>query len=359
MRYTLFTIFFFLGCQLILAQDRFDGSYKDYYDSGELFVEGQYKDDKRVGEWKQYYKNGQVSRIYSYTDGELNEEEISYYDTGVVSSKVVKVGELYIRYGYYESGKLKYERKEDSGYYKGFYEDGQLQVEANYIDRDLSGKWKQYYKNGVLEWIVTYQDGYRHGAYQQFYENGKLKVEGVMLKEKKEGAEMRYNENEELEWKGYYEADEFAKTWVRYNENGKKVEKIKVKKNPSAMRLNKTEVPDGVILKVPVYPGCETVFGNKARIKCMNTGVAKFIAKTFNTELSSELGLSKGKKRIFVAFKIDETGHVKDVNARGPHPALEKEAKRVINVLPTIRPGKQNGKPVTMPFSIPIVFAVK
>jgi protein TonB len=45
--------------------------------------------------------------------------------------------------------------------------------------------------------------------------------------------------------------------------------------------------------------------------------------------------------------------------ARGPHPGLEKEAKRVIGMLPKMKPGRQRGKAVVMPFSIPIVFQVQ
>lgn len=357
MKQTLTFLLLVVSLQFSLAQDHPDGAYKDYYSSGELFIEGQYKNQKRVGEWKQYHLNGEVSRIYSYTDGKLNEEEVYYFDDGIISIEVVKVDNDYIRYGYYESGKLKYERKEDSGYYKGFYEDGQLKTEANYIENELSGKWKSYDENGNLIWVVTYQDGYRHGIYQQYHKNGNLKVEGLILREKKEGAEMRYDENEILVWKGYYEADEFAKTWVKYNEKGKKVEKIKVKKNPSALNLKKTEVPDGVLERVPVYPGCEEVFGNRARKDCMSSNVIKLINKSFNVDIAVSLNLV-GRHRIIVNFKIDKTGQVTDVKARGPHPALEEEAIRVIELIPNVKPGLQRGKPVVIPYSIPIVFQI-
>jgi len=119
------------------------------------------------------------------------------------------------------------------------------------------------------------------------------------------------------------------------------------------------EVPFSVIENVAVFPGCEKKKGNAAKKACMNEKVNKFIGRKFNTELASDLGLPAGKKRIFVQFKVDKSGNITNVAARGPHPGLEKEAKRVIGQLPKMKPGRQRGKAVVMPFSIPIVFSVQ
>ena len=83
------------------------------------------------------------------------------------------------------------------------------------------------------------------------------------------------------------------------------------------------------------------------------------LARDLAIDLASDLGLPPGRKRIFVQFKVDKTGNITSIAARGPHPGLEKEAKRVISQLPKMKPGKQRGKAVVMPFSIPIVFAVQ
>ena len=80
--------------------------------------------------------------------------------------------------------------------------------------------------------------------------------------------------------------------------------------------------------------------------------------RKFNTNLASDLGLS-GRQRILVFFKIDKSGNVTQIQARAPHPGLEKEAKRVVGLLPKMQPGKQRGKPVTVPYSLPILFQVQ
>jgi protein TonB len=117
------------------------------------------------------------------------------------------------------------------------------------------------------------------------------------------------------------------------------------------------EVPFAVIENVPIYPGCEKG-NNDAKRKCMSDKIAKFVQKKFNTDLAGDLGLS-GRQRINVIFKIDRNGNVVGVRSRAPHPRLEKEAARVINLLPKMKPGKQRGKAVTVPYSLPIVFQVQ
>jgi protein TonB len=117
------------------------------------------------------------------------------------------------------------------------------------------------------------------------------------------------------------------------------------------------EVPFAVIENVPVFPGCERG-SNADKRKCMSDKIAKFVQRKFNTDLAGDLGLS-GRQRIFVTFKIDKSGNVTGVRSRAPHPRLEKEAERVINMLPKMKPGRQRGNAVTVPYSLPITFQVQ
>ena len=117
------------------------------------------------------------------------------------------------------------------------------------------------------------------------------------------------------------------------------------------------EVPFAVIENVPIIPGCDKG-NNERKRQCMSEKIAKFVQRKFNTELAGDLGLT-GRQRISVIFKIDKTGSVTGVRARAPHPRLEKEAQRVINLLPKMKPGKQRGKAVIVPYSLPIIFQVQ
>ncbi|HSI70494.1 MAG TPA: energy transducer TonB [Gillisia sp.] len=118
------------------------------------------------------------------------------------------------------------------------------------------------------------------------------------------------------------------------------------------------DVPFAVIENVPIFPGCENMSTNDQRKKCMSEKVQEFVQRRFNTDLGSQLGLS-GVNRVIVVFKIDKNGNITDVRSRAPHPRLEQEAARVVNMLPKMQPGKQRGKPVGVSYSLPIVFQVQ
>lgn len=126
--------------------------------------------------------------------------------------------------------------------------------------------------------------------------------------------------------------------------------------------VDKPVEPEDVIFEkieqVPIYPGCEKKKTNDEKRKCMSDKITQLIQKKFNANLGSELGLS-GKQVIRTQFKIDKTGHVKDIQVRGTHPDLEKEAERVINIIPEMTPGKQRDKNVGVIYTLPIVFQVQ
>ena len=150
---------------------------------------------------------------------------------------------------------------------------------------------------------------------------------------------------------------EVEETVIESTEVNQKTEIVKVEKIVVAEVEEDVEVPFAVIENVPVFPGCEGG-NNEDKKKCMSDKIQQFVSKKFNTELASDLGLS-GRQRINVIFKIDKTGNITGIKARAPHPGLEKEAARVIGLLPKMQPGKQRGKPVTVPYSLPIVFQVQ
>jgi protein TonB len=151
---------------------------------------------------------------------------------------------------------------------------------------------------------------------------------------------------------------EIEETVIESTESDQEEEIVEVEQVEVAEIEEDIDVPFSVIENVPVYPGCEREKNNDARKKCMSDAITKFVGKKFNTELASELGLS-GRQRINVIFKIDKTGSITGVRARAPHPGLEKEAARVINMLPKMKPGKQRGKAVGVPYSLPIIFQVQ
>ena len=116
------------------------------------------------------------------------------------------------------------------------------------------------------------------------------------------------------------------------------------------------DVPFAVIDKVPTYPGCEGMSNEEAK-KCMSKKITQLVMENFNIEVANKNGLT-GKQKIFVQFKIDKNGNVTDARARAPHPDLETEALRVVNKMPKMQPGEQDGKKVGVLYSLPILFEI-
>ena len=58
-------------------------------------------------------------------------------------------------------------------------------------------------------------------------------------------------------------------------------------------------------------------------------------------------------------FVIQKDGSIGNVRMRGPDKNLEEEAARIISKLPKMTPGKQRGRAVRVPFSIPITFKLQ
>lgn len=120
-----------------------------------------------------------------------------------------------------------------------------------------------------------------------------------------------------------------------------------------------TNVPINFIQNVPIYPGCEYAQTNYERRKCMSDQISKLIKRKFDgADIASNYGLT-GRQRIFVRFTIDKTGRVNEVETRAPNEELGNEAKRVINMMPKMTPGRQNNKNVGVIYNLPITFQVE
>jgi protein TonB len=113
------------------------------------------------------------------------------------------------------------------------------------------------------------------------------------------------------------------------------------------------DIPFAIIEDVPLFPGCENVAKSQRR-KCFQEKIQKHIIKNFRyPEIAQEMGI---QGRVFVQFIIGKDGNISGIRTRGPDKNLEKEANRIISKLPKMTPGKQRGRPVRVPFSIPVTF---
>lgn len=108
------------------------------------------------------------------------------------------------------------------------------------------------------------------------------------------------------------------------------------------------------IEKAPTFPGCEE--GDKV---CFSKMVQKHFSQNFNADLTKNLGLTPGRKRVFIGFKIDTDGTIVDIQVRAPHPKIKEEVTRVMELLPKVKPGLQNNKEIAVKYSIPFTLSIE
>jgi len=121
------------------------------------------------------------------------------------------------------------------------------------------------------------------------------------------------------------------------------------------------ELPFAVIEDVPLFPGCENV-PKEQRQQCFQEKINKHVQKYFNyPERAAE---SQTQGRVSVQFVIDKQGNITNIQTRfagkgADGDQLEQEAKRIIEKIPKLTPGKQRGEPVKVKFAYPITFRLQ
>ena len=148
--------------------------------------------------------------------------------------------------------------------------------------------------------------------------------------------------------------EEVEETVIESTETSQEEEVIEVEDVDVEEIEEDIDVPFAVIEDVPIFPGCEGASDKRA---CFNEMMQKHIRKNFRyPEIAQEMGV---QGRVNVMFTIQKDGSIGNIRYRGPDKNLEKEALRIIEKLPRMTPGKQRGRAVRVPFSIPITFKLQ
>ena len=114
-----------------------------------------------------------------------------------------------------------------------------------------------------------------------------------------------------------------------------------------------SEKPFVIIDDVPMFRSCKNVFKSQRR-ECFQNKMTKHIRKHF---YYPKYAFNRGiQGRVFVQFIIEKDGSISEIKTRGADKSLEKAALKIIKKLPKLIPGKANGKPVRVPYSIPITW---
>jgi len=103
--------------------------------------------------------------------------------------------------------------------------------------------------------------------------------------------------------------------------------------------------PYSLVKEMPSFPG-----GNEALLR--------YIMEHVNYPPDAAANGIQGT--VLLRFVVSATGDVTRVEVtRSANPLLDEEARRVISGLPRWKPGKQDGNPVPVWFSVPVIFVLR
>lgn len=114
--------------------------------------------------------------------------------------------------------------------------------------------------------------------------------------------------------------------------------------------------------RVPIFPGCENSKSISEVKKCFSKGVQKHFAKKFDANLPKNLGLSSGRLKILIYFKINKEGSVSYIKTKlnKNRLAIKAEVYSVMKLLPKMASiPMQNGKPVNINYTIPFTIVIQ
>ena len=86
------------------------------------------------------------------------------------------------------------------------------------------------------------------------------------------------------------------------------------------------------------------------------------VMRSFGVQGSGDSSTERSSRgyRIVVQFVVGSDGSICNAKViRGIDPYLDKEALRVVSVMPRWKPGMQKGKPVSVQYTMPLMFRLE
>jgi len=134
--------------EYIVRYEKKEGECKYWYESGQLWCQGYYKEGKREGEHKDWWPTGELWRQCYYKEGKLKGEYKVLGRNGKICAQ-----------GYYKDDK-------EEGEYKEWYRcgadgqsNGQLRIQCYYKEGKKDGEYKRWSAEGILKEHSLYKNG--------------------------------------------------------------------------------------------------------------------------------------------------------------------------------------------------------
>ena len=125
-------------------------------------------------------------------------------------------------------------------------------------------------------------------------------------------------------------------------------------------QTEETQEPMTVVETMPVWGACPDNSGGgfmHPSRECTERAIADFVVSELRYPKKARRKGIEGK--VVVKFVIEKNGEVGEASVvTSVNPLLDQEALRVVQSMPSFRPGTQRGKPVRVMFHLPFNFAL-
>lgn len=185
------------------AKGQKQGYWEKTYPNGQLWYQGNFKDDRPVGEFRRYNEDGSLKTIQDYrTDGKSCYTRL-YYQNGELAAE-----------GLYQNNK-----KDSVWKYFSFY-DKTLSLTETYSGGERNGPTIKYYPSGQPAEKVLWIAGKREGEWVQFFETGSPKLKANYTGDKLNGQFVFYFPNGRVEITGMYSNNLQEGVWQYFTLEG-------------------------------------------------------------------------------------------------------------------------------------------
>jgi antitoxin component YwqK of YwqJK toxin-antitoxin module len=242
----------------------YDSTVRDYYITGELQMEGYFRDQIQNGTFTWYFKNGKKMAIAQYVYGNFilqqgwdtsglqvvkdgNGSMIWYnpYDMNTRTPEIYKEGKAINNDKYEYDGMIAKNigtnKKPDisiwdkdgkqlvingTGTIISYYKNGNIKYRQELKDNKPVGKLIQYYSNGKIQYEVSWTDFLEEGPMRYYYNNGQLRKEVNYHKGKQNGPVTWWYSNGVVECTGFYFKNKRKSDWIWYDKKGEKIDYV-------------------------------------------------------------------------------------------------------------------------------------
>lgn len=232
-------------------------------------------------------------------------------------------------------------KKNKAAYYReSFFERDTLFVVDYYITgiKQMTGQFSAR-KGEIKVGLFSYYDEKGNKSSEGHYKNNKADGEWIFL-----------FSTGQISEKGLFADDNREGEWISYRKD-KTIEQICLYKNGKIIKV-KSLNSDGseltakdtfdLVDQMPEFPG-----GQEAMMR--------FLSSKLNYPAKARENNIQG--RVILQFVINKEGFLSDTEVlKSVNEDLENEAIRVVEMMPNWIPGKQDGVPVAVRFTLPIVF---